>query len=288
MHFAVAAVVRMLLPPNQGAEDKVCKSVAVVVSCMIASIRRRIFLRGRMSTPIRPSSSSTRPYIRNTRIHHRATISSSALLLTGRRGREQQLLLLLAVLLQLALLLVGEGALELVVQRGDVGQFGALARLDVLLAELVREALLPRGVVEGADVHFIAAHTITLNPLVLVRVVKPLDSRVTLVALNTTLAVLPAFAVLERLAVLRSILEQTRRSAEVPRVMRINATLGVVAVLFGRAPAGLVEEHVEDVALLPRVNLIQFLVQTAELEKTLRHKVILNALVLKIAVHCFN
>ena len=61
-----------------------------------------------------------------------------------------------------------------------------------------------------------------------------------------------------------------------------------MAVLFCWTPAGFVEEHVEDVALLPCINLIQFLVQTAELEKTLRHKVILNALVLKVAVHCLN
>ena len=110
-------------------------------------------------------------------------------------------------------------------QRRDVGQFGALARLDVLLAELVSEALLPCVVVEGADVHLVAAHPIALNALVLVRVVKPLNSRVTLVALNTTLTVLPAFAVLKSLTVLRRVLEQTRRSTEIARVVRINATL---------------------------------------------------------------
>lgn len=115
--------------------------------------------------------------------------------------------MLLLILLQLSLLLVSERSLELLVQRVDVGKFGALARFDVLLAELVRKALLPRVVVEGADVHFIAAHPIALYAFVFVRVVEPLNSRVTLVAFNTTLTVFPTFAVLESLTVLRSILE---------------------------------------------------------------------------------
>lgn len=85
------------------------------------------------------------------------------------------------------------------------------------------EALIARGVEEGADVHLVAAGSVALDALVFVRVVQSFHSRVALGALDATLAVVPAHAVLERLAVLWRILKQVRRAAEISRVVRINA-----------------------------------------------------------------
>ena len=58
-----------------------------------------------------------------------------------------------------------------------------------------------------------------------------------------------------------------------------------MAVLLGRAPTCLVEKHVEDVSLLFCVDRVQLLIQVTKLKEALRHEVILDALVLKIAVH---
>ena len=58
-----------------------------------------------------------------------------------------------------------------------------------------------------------------------------------------------------------------------------------MAVLFCLAPTRLVIEHIEDVALFSLVDLIEALVQVAEFQQTRRHEVILDALVLKIAIH---
>ena len=155
----------------------------------------------------------------------------------------------------------------------------------MLFAELVRETFFSCIVIEGTDVHLVTTHSIALNPLILVRMVQPLDRRVAFVAFKSARAVLPSLTILQRLTVLRRILEQVWRASKITRVMRIYATLGVMAVFFCWTPTRFVEEHEEDVALLASVDLIQFLVETGELKQTLGHKVILDALVLKIAVH---
>ena len=155
----------------------------------------------------------------------------------------------------------------------------------MLLAELVRKTLFSCIVVEGADVHLVTTHPITFDPLIFVRMVQPLDCRVAFVAFKAARAVFPSFAVLKGLAVLRCILEQVWRPAEIARVMRIYATLGIMAILFCWTPTCFVEEHKEDVAFLASVDLIQFLIETSKLEQTLGHEVILYALVLKIAIH---
>lgn len=68
-------------------------------------------------------------------------------------------------------------------------------------------------------------------------------------------------------------------------MVRINATLRIVAVLLGWTPTCLVEEHIKHVPLLALVDVVESLVQVAELEEALRDKVVLDALVLKVAVH---
>ena len=58
-----------------------------------------------------------------------------------------------------------------------------------------------------------------------------------------------------------------------------------MAVFFVRTPACLVEEHVEDVPLLFGINRVKLLVEIAELEETLGHEVVFDALVLEVTVH---
>ena len=70
-------------------------------------------------------------------------------------------------------------------------------------------------------------------------------------------------------------------------MVRVDARLRIVAVLFIWAPASLVEEHEEDVALLLGLDIVQPPIQIAELQQALWHKVILDALVLEVSVHCF-
>ena len=70
-------------------------------------------------------------------------------------------------------------------------------------------------------------------------------------------------------------------------MVRVDARLRIVAVFFIWAPASLVEEHEEDVALLLGLDIVQPPIQIAELQQALWHKVILDALVLEVSVHCF-
>lgn len=61
-----------------------------------------------------------------------------------------------------------------------------------------------------------------------------------------------------------------------------------MAILLGWTPARLVKEHEKDVPLLLRIDLDQWLVQVGELKEALRHKVVLDTLVLKVSVHGFD
>ena len=89
----------------------------------------------------------------------------------------------------------------------DVGKFESLTRFYVLLAEFVGLAFLPSVMIERANVHLVAPTTITLNPLVLVRMVEPLNCSMTLITLDTALTVVPTETILESLAVLGRIFE---------------------------------------------------------------------------------
>lgn len=167
----------------------------------------------------------------------------------------------------------------------DVGQLDAHARLHVLLAQLVSEALLTGIVIKGANVHLVTAGSVALDSLVFLRVVEPLDSGVTLATLDALVAVVPAKAILERLAVFGGVLDQVGRASEVARVVRKNATLRIMTVFLCWTPTRFVEEHEEDVAFLPCVNVHEWLVEVAELKEALRHEVVFDTLVLKVSVH---
>ena len=118
------------------------------------------------------------------------------------------LLLLLGLLkLNLLLLLFSVDFEQLFVKIVDVRKFESLARFQVLLAEFVCLTFLSSVMIERANVHLVASTTITLNPLVLVRMVEPLNSCMTLITLDATWTIVPAESVLECLAVLGSIFE---------------------------------------------------------------------------------
>ena len=78
--------------------------------------------------------------------------------------------------------------------------------------------------------------------------------------LETTLAVVPPHTILKRVTILGGILEQVRRSSKVTCMMRVNATLRIVTILFRWTPACFIEKHEEYVALLFHINLIQSLI----------------------------
>ena len=77
----------------------------------------------------------------------------------------------------------------------------------MLLAEFVGLTFFPSVMIERANVHLVTPTTITLNTLVLVRMVESFDCGVTLITLDAALTVVPANAVLESLAVLGRIFE---------------------------------------------------------------------------------
>ena len=95
----------------------------------------------------------------------------------------------------------------------------------MLLAKLVRKALLPLSVEESANVHLVATGAGTLDALIFVWVVETLDGSVALGAFEAALAVFPSHAVLKRLAILWGVLEHVWRSAEISCMMRVDATL---------------------------------------------------------------
>ena len=140
---------------------------------------------------------------------------------------------------------------------------------------------------KGTDVHLVAASAIALDSLILLWMVQALNCGVTLATFDSTRAVLPTEAILEGLAVLGRVFEQVGWPSEVSRVVRVDARFRIVAVLFIWAPASLVEEHEEDVALLLGLDVVQPTIQIAELQQALRHEVVLDALVLEVSVHCF-
>jgi len=141
--------------------------------------------------------------------------------------------------------------------------------------------------IKRTDVHLVATRAVTLNTLVLVRMVQSLNSGVTFATLYAPLAVIPPQTVLEGLAVFGCVLKQISWPSEVARVMCVDATLGVVTIFLRWAPASFVEEHIKDVALFLCVDFCEPLVQVVELQQALGYEVIFYTLVLEVSVHGF-
>ena len=138
---------------------------------------------------------------------------------------------------------------------------------------------------KGTYVSLVTSRSVTLYSLILVWMVQTFHCSMALIALESTFTVVPSNSILQCLTVLRRIFKEIRWPSEITCVVRIEATLRVVAVLFSLAPTRLVKEHIEDVALFSLVDLIQALVQVAEFKQARRHEIILDALVLKVAIH---
>ena len=145
-------------------------------------------------------------------------------------------------------------------------------------------------VVKSADWIVIAAGLVTLDPLVLVRVVQALNCCVTLFAKNTFLALAPAGAVGESLTVFRGVTEVLRRSSEITRVVGEVAALGVVRILVD-APTGFIPEHIKDENVFSSEH-FQVLLEAVRRHQALRHEVVLDAnyankpISLLLALHC--
>ena len=76
---------------------------------------------------------------------------------------------------------------------------------------------------EGTDVHFVASRAVAFDSLILFWVIKALNCRVAFVALDATLTIVPAHAILKCLTVFGGIPEQVIGSTEIASVMCVNA-----------------------------------------------------------------
>ena len=115
----------------------------------------------------------------------------------------------------------------------------------MVLAEFDRLVSLTHVVIEGTDVQLVTSVFVTHNPLVLVGMVQPLDSRVALATFYSFRTQVPSYTVNESFAIFWRVLENIRRSSEISSMVREVAALRVMRVFLGRTPTGLVEEHEE-------------------------------------------
>lgn len=100
--------------------------------------------------------------------------------------------------------------------------------LPVVLADLDGQVPLTQAMVECADLQLVATLLVALNPLVLVRVVQPLDRGMAFGTQKTVRAEVPSHTSKQGFAVFRVILEKVGRPSEVPHVVCIDASLAVV------------------------------------------------------------
>ena len=177
---------------------------------------------------------------------------------------------------------------QLIVELLDVRQLHMHLGLIVVLANLKGEVALSHVVIKGANLKFVAALLVALDPFVLVRMVKTFDSCVALNASKPIWAKVPANTLDERLAVFRVVLEDVRRSAKVTHVVCIDTTLGVMRVFIGWAPTRLIEKHIKQIPIVAHVHLLQFVFQIRACQKAARHEVVLDTFVLKAVVDFFD
>lgn len=106
--------------------------------------------------------------------------------------------------------------------------------LSIIFAHLLSVTALLLSVVEGTDLGLVTSGAITIDSLVLVGVVEPLNCRMTFVAEQTIWTLLPSgFRVgvvraLHGLTVFWRIFEYLWWPSEVSHVVGVNATFGVV------------------------------------------------------------
>jgi len=134
---------------------------------------------------------------------------------------------------------------QLSVKSVDVRFRSLVAQLSECLALFGRLLPLFLVVVESAYFLLIAPRSITVDPLILVRVVETLNSRVTFITLKTFITFIPANTFNKGLTILRQILEKFRWPSEVSGVVCVDATFGIMGVFLIWAPTGFILEHVE-------------------------------------------
>ena len=114
--------------------------------------------------------------------------------------------------------------------------------------------------VKCANVKLITSVLVAHDSLVLVRMIKPLNSCMTLLAFNSFRAQIPPQTIYESFTIFWRIFEQIGRSSEISGVMSEITTLGVMRILLGWTPTCLVVEHEEDITFLLLVKVIEVLV----------------------------
>ena len=112
---------------------------------------------------------------------------------------------------------------------------------SIILANFLRMVTFLLRVKKCTNFTLVASGAITINSLILVRVVKAFHCSVTLIAKKSLRALLPAriaslVLTLHVLAVFGHILENFRWSPKVSHMMRIDATFGIVGIFLVWAP----------------------------------------------------
>lgn len=129
---------------------------------------------------------------------------------------------------------------------------------------------------ERANVELIASGSVTRNPLVLVRMVKPLDGGVALITHKSLLALVPSNSLNQSWAIFRKVVDHVWQSSEISRVVGIDATFRIVRILLSRAPAGLVIKHLEGIRLELLFEDVKVLVEEGVVLEHAWHEVIFD------------
>jgi hypothetical protein len=118
--------------------------------------------------------------------------------------------------------------------------------------------------------------------------VQALDHRVTLVALESFRAGVPAHVILQSFTVLGIVFEHHGRASEITHVMGVHAAFRVVRIFLCRAPTRLVVEHKERVSVLILKQTGKILIQKPEFKQASWHEIVFDAFILNIPINGFN
>ena len=162
--------------------------------------------------------------------------------------------------------------------------FLVLHRFPVILTHLDRVVSLLMIVIEGTYLGFVASASIAVDSLILVRMVKSLNCRVTFVAENSIWTHFPTRICIQIFTILCRVFEDLRRSSKVTHVMSINAVLRVVRILAVWTPSWLIFEHVERKNFHGLEGRVQILIKGLRVEQAIQYEVIFDALALKFDV----
>jgi hypothetical protein len=155
-------------------------------------------------------------------------------------------------------------------------------RLSVVFAQLVRQVFFFGRVEKGAYLRLVTPQLVAADAFILIGVVQTFNRSVALVAFEALRALVPANSFLKYLAVFGRILKYLGWTAEVAHVVRVDAALTVVRILFGWTPSCFVHKHVKYEAVLVQVQALEVVVQVRTADQAVGHEVILDAFVLEV------